>query len=94
VSRLRAPLVRSIFGLGLSRAVAGLLVVLASVVVARAAGAESLGAFGLALTVGVYASVVADAGISQYLLPGLGRAPRDRWPALWADVVRFELRTA
>jgi O-antigen/teichoic acid export membrane protein len=94
VSRLRAPLVRSTFGLALSRAVAGLLVVLASVVVARAAGAESLGAFGLALTVGVYASVVADAGISQYLLPELGRAPRERWPTLWAEVVRFELRTA
>jgi O-antigen/teichoic acid export membrane protein len=92
--RLRAPLVRATAGLAASRIVSGALLVGATVVVARASGASALGAFGLALTAGVYTSVIADAGVSQYLLPALGRTPRERWPELWADVVRFELRTA
>lgn len=90
----RAPLVRSSLGLGASRGISGALLVLASILVARAAGTSALGLFGLAITAGVYASVVSDAGVSVYLLPELGRAPRERWPALWAEVVRFELRSA
>jgi O-antigen/teichoic acid export membrane protein len=92
--RLRAPLVRATAGLAVARLVSGALLVVATIVVARAADASTLGVFGLALTAGVYASVVADCGISQYLLPALGRRPRAEWPELWADVVRFELRTA
>jgi len=68
--------------------------VFASVVVARSAGTAALGVFGLALTVGLYASVTADAGIWAHLLVELGRAPRERWSGIWADVVRFELRSA
>jgi len=66
---------------------------LASVLVARAAGASALGIFGLALTVGAYATNIADAGISQYLLPELGRRPRREWPALWADASRLAVRS-
>src|SRR5439155_3344383 len=80
--------------LSVSRGISGALLVLASVVVARAAGASALGIFGLALTVAVYASQVADAGVSAWLLPELGRSPREGWAAIWADVVRFEVRTA
>jgi O-antigen/teichoic acid export membrane protein len=90
----RAPLIRSSFGLAFSRGVSGALIVVASVVVARSAGASALGVFGLALTVGLYASIIADAGIWAYLVPELGRAPRERWSAIWADVVHFELRSA
>jgi O-antigen/teichoic acid export membrane protein len=89
----RAPLVRSTLGLSVSRGLSGLLLVVASVVVARSAGVAALGVFGLAMTVAVYASQVADAGVSAWLLPELGRAPRERWGSVWADVVRFELRT-
>jgi O-antigen/teichoic acid export membrane protein len=91
---LRAPLVRTTLGLGISRGISGTLLVLASVVVARAAGASTLGVFGLALTVGLYASMIGDLGVSAYLLPALGRSPRGAWSEIWADVVRFELRSA
>jgi O-antigen/teichoic acid export membrane protein len=89
----RAPLVRSTLGLSFARLLSGGLLVLATIVLARKAGAEELGWFGLALTIAVYASVLADAGISQYLLPTLGRSPRSEWPSIWADCIRFELRS-
>ncbi len=89
----RAPLARSSFGLTVSRGVSGALVMLASVLVARAAGATTLGVFGLALTVGVYASTVADMGVSQYLLPATGLTARDRWPELWANAWQFAVRS-
>lgn len=66
---------------------------LAAVLVARAAGASALGVFGLALTAGAYATTIADAGVSQYLLPELGRAPRHEWPVLWADAFRLAVRS-
>jgi O-antigen/teichoic acid export membrane protein len=88
-----APLARSSFALTVSRGVSGALVMLASVLVARAAGASTLGIFGLALTVGVYASTVADTGVSQYLLPATGLTARDRWPELWANAWRFAVRS-
>jgi O-antigen/teichoic acid export membrane protein len=90
----RSRLLRSTLGLSFARGTSGMLLVLATVVFARAAGAAELGLVGLALTVGVYASVVADSGIPQYLLPALARLPREGWASLWADVVRFQRRTA
>jgi len=89
----RSPLVRSTLGLSFARLLSGGLLVLATVVLARKAGAAELGWFGLALTIAVYASVLADCGISQFLLPTLGRSPRTAWPSIWADCVRFEVRT-
>src|SRR5207244_1550239 len=32
------------------------------------------------------------AGLSQYLIPALARAPRERWGEVWGDVVRFHIR--
>ena len=66
---------------------------LAAVLVARAAGASALGVFGLALTAGAYATTIADAGVSQYLLPELGRTPRHEWPVLWANAFRLAVRS-
>ena len=85
----RAPIARTSAALTASRVVAGILYTLASIVVARAAGASALGVFGLALTIGTYATLCADAGVSQFLLPELGRTQRGGWPALWADARRF-----
>lgn len=87
-------LLRSTLGLSFARGLSGLLLVAATVVLARGAGTEELGLFGLALVVGMYASVVADTGVSQYLLPALARRPRDEWRDAWADVMRFQLRSA
>jgi O-antigen/teichoic acid export membrane protein len=90
----RSPLLRSTLGLSFARGVSGLLLVAATVVLARGAGKQELGLFGLALVVGMYASVVADSGLSQYLLPTLARRPREEWRDAWADVVRFQVRSA
>lgn len=87
-------MLRSAFGLAFSRVVSGTLLVLATVLVARASGASALGVFGLALIAGVYAATIADAGVPTWLLPQLGRTPRSEWPGLWADVVRFQVRSA
>jgi O-antigen/teichoic acid export membrane protein len=87
-------LLRSTLGLSFARGVSGLLLVAATVVLARGAGKEELGLFGLALVVGMYASVVADTGVSQYLVPGLARRRRDEWPDAWADVMRFQRLSA
>src|SRR5438128_2382770 len=61
----RSALLRSTLGLSFARGVSGLLLVGATVVLARGAGKQELGLFGLALVVGMYASVVADSGRSQ-----------------------------
>jgi O-antigen/teichoic acid export membrane protein len=90
----RTPLARSALGLTFARAVNGMLVLAGSVAVGRAAGTTSLGVYGLAVTVALYAATIADAGVSQWALPAFARAPRERWPSLWRDVVRFELRSA
>jgi O-antigen/teichoic acid export membrane protein len=90
----RSPLLRSTLGLSFARGLSGLLLVAATVVLARGAGKQELGLFGLALVVGAYASVVADSGLSQYLLPALARRPRGEWRNAWADVVRFQMRSA
>ena len=90
----RKPLARSALGLSFARGVSGLLILVASIAVGRAAGTTSLGVYGLAVTVGLYAATVADAGVSQWALPAFGRSARERWPDLWADVVRFQLRSA
>jgi O-antigen/teichoic acid export membrane protein len=87
-------MLRSAFGLAFSRVVSGMLLVVATVLVARTSGASALGVFGLALIAGVYAATIADGGVPSWLLPQLGRTPRDRWPALWAEVVRFQVRSA
>lgn len=89
----RAPLARSSFGLTASRAISGTLVMVSSVLVARAGGASALGIFGLAVTIGGYAITFADVGVSQYLLPELGRTPRRRWPVLRAEAARFAVRS-
>jgi O-antigen/teichoic acid export membrane protein len=89
----RAPIARTSAALTASRVVAGILYTLASIVVARAAGASALGVFGLALTIGTYATLCADAGVSQFLLPELGRTSRGEWSALWADAQRFAVRS-
>ena len=90
----RAPLARSTVGVSVSRVVAGLLLLLASVVVAREKGAAALGIFGLASTVAVYAATIGDAGTSVYLLARLAQVPRRGWSLVWADAVRFQLRSA
>jgi O-antigen/teichoic acid export membrane protein len=87
-------LLTSTVALAAARAASGGVFVAATILLAHAAGAAALGAFGLALTVAVYACVAADSGISQYLLPTLARTPRAGWPALWADVLRFQRRSA
>jgi len=89
-----SPLLRSTLGLSFARGVSGLLLVAATVVLARGAGKAELGLFGLALVVGMYASVVADSGVSQYLLPGLASRPRAEWPDVWAVVMRFQAWSA
>ena len=89
-----SPLLRSTLGLSFARGLSGLLLVAATVVLARGAGKQELGLFGLALVVGMYASVVADSGVSQYLLPALARRPREEWRDTWADVMRFQVRSA
>lgn len=89
----RAPVARTSAALTASRVVSGLLYTLASIVVARAAGASALGVFGLALTIGTYATLCADAGVSQFLLPELGRTERNSWEVLWADAQRFAVRS-
>jgi preprotein translocase subunit SecF len=53
----RGAVARTSAGLTASRVVSGLLYTLASIVVARAAGASALGVFGLALTIGTYATL-------------------------------------
>ena len=85
----RAPVAVTSLALTASRGISGGLVMLTSVLVARAAGAPTLGLYGLAITVGLYASSVADLGVSQYLLPALGRASREEWPTVWANVSRL-----
>lgn len=90
----RSPLLRSTLGLSFARGLSGLLLVAATVVLARGAGRDALGLFGLALVAGTYASVVADSGVSQYLVPGLARRGRNEWPDAWADVLRFQTRSA
>lgn len=90
---MRAPIARTSAALTASRVVSGLLYTLASVFVARAAGASALGVFGLALTIGTYAALCADAGVSQFLLPELGRTDRAAWPVLWADAQRLAARS-
>ena len=95
VLRVRcAPVLGTSVGLTVSRGVSGVLITLSSVLVARAAGAATLGIYGLALTVGLYASTLADLGVSQYLLPTLGRAPRREWPTVWANAVRLASLTS
>lgn len=89
----RAPIARTSAALAISRVVAGILLTLASILVARSAGAPALGVFGLALTIGTYAALVADSGVSQFLLPELGRANHRAWPARWADAQRLALRS-
>ena len=89
----RAPVARTSAALTASRVVSGLLYTLASIVVARAAGASALGVFGLALTIGTYATLCADAGVSQFLLPELGRTDRNAWEVIWADAQRFAVRS-
>jgi O-antigen/teichoic acid export membrane protein len=90
----RSRLLRSTLGLSLARGLSGLMLVLATIVLARGQGAATLGLFGLALTVGLYATVLADSGLPQYLLPRLATTPRDDWKSVWADVVRFQYRSA
>jgi O-antigen/teichoic acid export membrane protein len=89
----RGAVARTSAGLTASRVVSGLLYTLASIIVARAAGASALGVFGLALTIGTYATLCADAGVSQFLLPELGRTDRRAWNVLWADAQRFAVRS-
>jgi len=87
-------LVRSGVGLAVSRGAQGATLLLATVLVARGTSIDDVGRFGVAITLGGFAAVIADAGLSQYLVPRLATTSRTDWPRHWAELRRFYLASA
>ncbi len=85
--RVRRSLFRSTLGLSLARGLYGLTLLVATILVARTGSVADVGVFGLAVTLGVYAGVVADFGLAQYLVPALARRRREDWSPVWASVL-------
>jgi O-antigen/teichoic acid export membrane protein len=77
----------------LARGMTGAVLLLGSIIVARESGVDAVGSFGIAAVLGMFAAVLADAGLSLYLVPKLATSPRTEWSPLWASVRRFHLVT-
>lgn len=75
----------------MARGLYGATALVGSIFVARFQGVDALGSFGLAVVIGTFAAVIADCGMSQYLVPRLARANPGEWGAILGTVRRFQL---
>lgn len=90
----RRGLVGNTFSLAIARALYGATLFVATALVARTLGVEEVGLFGLAIVIGFFAAILADAGVSLLLVPLLARTPTPEWGEIWRFAWRFQLITA
>ena len=79
---------------GIARGLYGATLFVGSIFVAQLQGVDALGSFGLAAVLAVFAAVIGDCGMSQYLIPLLARTESEGWGAVLGTVRRFQLVSA
>ena len=79
---------------GVARGLWGATLFVGSIFVAQFQGVDALGSFGLAAVLATFAAVIADCGMSQYLIPLLARTQPEGWGAVLGTIRRFQLASA
>ncbi len=90
----RRSLAWNAFSGGIARGLYGATLFVGSIFVAQFQGVDALGSFGLAVVLALFAAIIGDCGMSQYLVPLLARTRQEQWGSVLGTVRRFQLVSA